>query len=338
MSTNRKNRDKPVLRNMVESRKIPRRSILTYETKLDNVALKDVVDTINDVLQQINCLVADRNVPYIRIEESRDVFNLDKTRVLLRSETSDVRMLSQIRDEFQSSEGSTFLVELYINDNGYIEIGCADDANLETAGLSNFVLVDREFLSCALIDIFLDSAMFNSYSFLRDGLSSGDKRAFNQVKISFLKKTYRDFTKLDAPFYTFNSKTYRYLSMAFFMRETENNIDLARFIELWGKFIQKTYPNSIHIEPSVEEQLNSLVDRKQYSNDIITECKQLSKGSYWLLRIHRVPVNEHIEKWLIAIFGRVDIGTEKIIKFEEFDSVYELVREQHITAFKIIVQ
>lgn len=338
MSTNRKNRSKPVLRNIVQNQKIPRRSILTYQTKLDKEALRNIVDTINEAIQQINCLVPTRNIPYIRIEESHDPFNLDRTRVFLRSETADTQILSEIKEEFQTSEGSTFLVELYLNDNGYIEIGCAEDTNLETANLSNFVLVDRDFLSCALIDIFLDSAMFNSYSFLRNGLSLKEKRAFNQVKVSFLSDHFKDFTSLHSAFYTFNNKTYRYLSMAFFVRKSENSIDLTEFINLWDEFIQKVYPDLGHKEPSVDEQLASLVDLNQYSNSIINKCKQLPLGSYWLLRIHRTPVNEHIRNWLTALFGQAEIGTEKIIEFDKFDLVYELVRGQNITAFKIIVQ
>lgn len=338
MSTNRKNRDKPVLRNMVQSQKIPRRDILTDQIKLDSVELKDVVDTINATIQQINCLVPERNIPYIRIEKSQNSYDLDKTRVLLRSETSDARMLSRIKDEFQANGTTTFLVELYANDNGYIEIGCAEDTKLETADLSNFALVDYEFLSCALVDIFLDSAMFNSFSFLREGISSQEKRAFNQVKVEFLRNVFSDFTALDTPFYIFNNETYRYLSMAFFVRESEDNIDLVKFINLWKQFVQQTYPDSVHIEPPIDEQLALLVDLQQYTNDIINQCKRLSKGSYWLLRIHRAPVNVQVRKWLIALFGQAEIGKEKIIAFDEFYLVHELVFKQHITAFKIIIQ
>lgn len=337
MSTNRKNRERPVLRNMVKSQNVPRRNIISVETKLDSASLKKIVDDINDAIEQVNRLVADRNIPYVRIEESRDYFALDKARVLLRSETSDSRVLTKIETEFKESEGNTFLVELYVNDNGYIEIGCAEDADVGATELSNLVLCDREYLSCVLIDIFLDSALFNSYSFLSD-LSSKEKRAINQIKVDFLKSVYDDFTSLNSPFYTFNNKRYKYLSMAFFARESEDKIDLSALIDLWERFVRERFDAPQHKEPPIDKQLLSLVDLEQYSNDILNSCHQLSKGAYWLLRIHRAPVNEHIEKWLEAVFGKAEIGSEKIIEFKEFDSVYDLVRDQNITAFKIVVQ
>lgn len=227
MSTNRKNRDRPVLRNMVKSQTIPRRSIISIEARIDTNALRGIVDDVNDAIGHINRLVAARNVPYIRIGESKECVDLDKARVLLRSEMSDKRILRDIEDEFNQNSGNTFLVELYLNDNGYIEIGCSEDTDLETLSLSNLILCDREYLSCVLIDIFLDSALFNSYSFLYN-LSTFEKRSINPVKVEFLKSVFSDFTMYQSPFYLFNNKRYKYLSMAFLpedllMRWTMNN-------------------------------------------------------------------------------------------------------------------
>ena len=336
MSTNRKNRDKPVLRNMIQVKDIARRNILTNEVKLDTEMLRELVDDINELIGTINRKVSGRNIPYIGIEETRDHHNLDKTRVLLRSEASDNQELSAIESEFRINEGNTFLVELYINDNGYIEIGCVENSNVDTVPFSNLVLCDREYLSSVLIDIFTDSAMFRSYSFLNE-LSVDKRRNFNQLKVSYLKSVFSDFTKLSS-FYCFNNKNYKYLSMAFFVRKTENDIDLDALIELWDKFVQQEYPELVHVEPGIDIQLTSFVDIGQISNETISRCHQLPKGTYWILRVHRVPSNEHYRKWIIAVFGRADIGTVKIIKFDELDQYYELVRAQQITAFKIVIQ
>lgn len=108
-------------------------------------------------------------------------------------------------------------------------------------------------------------------------------------------------------------------------------------ITLWDRFVDIYYPNSKHEEPPVVEQLKSLVDYEQYSKETISHIQGLSTGTYWLLRVHRDPVNEHIRKWLESVFGQSRIGAEKIISFEDFDSIDELVRNQHITAFKIIM-
>lgn len=337
MSTNRKNRDKPVLRNMVRAQNVAQRSVLNIEAKLDNSVLREIVDNINETIQKMNRLVSERNIPYIRIDQTEEYFNLDKTRILLRSELSDSQLLSRIEDEFKESDGNTFLVELYLNSNGYVEIGCADGVDLGGGGFSNFILVDYDYLSCALIDVFLDSALFNSYSYLNE-MTNEDKRHFNQLKVAYLKNTFVDFTSFNSPFYTFNNKNYSYLSMAFFARESENCINLTYLIDLWNSFVKNTYPNASHIEQPVEKQLTALVDINQYSKEVIDCCKKIEPGCYWLLRIHRVPVNAQIRNWLVSIFGQAEIGSEKIIPFSQFEAVYELVRGQHITAFKFIVQ
>ncbi len=341
MSTNRKNnrdkRDKAVLRNWVKPQSIAQRTLLNVEDQLlDNSTLNEIVDGINEAIQEINRSVRERNIPYVRLNQSKETFNLDKTRVLLRSERSDNRILEDIEDAIEASAENTFLVEFYLNDNGYVEIGYADGTNLEPMNLSNFILVDRESLPCALADIFLDSAMFNSYSFLCK-LQPEQKRELNRSKVDFLKLKYHDFTKLDSPFYVFNSDDYKYLSMAFFARKSENSIDLEQLVEMWNEFTYFAFPNSIHVEPPVRDQLEALVDLEQYTQKTRTACANLETGTYWLLRIHRAPVNEQVKAWLEAVFGKAEIGEEKIITFDAFASVLPLVKEQHITAFKLVV-
>jgi len=336
MSTNRKNRNKPVLRNLIKSQNIAQRKLLTLETKLDSSVLKEIVDEINEVIQDLNCSIAERNIPYIRIEQSFENYNIDKTRVFLRTEVTDTQALQDIERAFNDSSENTFFVELYLNHNGYVEIGYSDEASLTVADVSNGILIDYDYLICALTDIFVDSAMFNSYSFLKS-MSNEEKREFNKIKVDFLKAEYLDFTEVQSQFYIYNNKYYKYLSMAFFARQSKDELDLDLIIRLWNQLICSKYRDKIHVEPPVANQICSLQDHEQYSDKIKEECMKLPKGTYWLLRIHRKP-NPKVIPQLIAVFGVAVLGTEKIIPFESFPLVEHLVKEQHITAFKIIVQ
>ena len=154
---------------MVKSQSLPRRNIISIEVKLGDSVLREIVDDVNDAIGQVNSSVADRNIPYIRIEETKEYRDLDKARVLLRSETTDSRVLSEIENEFDESAGNTFLVELYINDNGYIEIGCADDDNLQTMSLSNLVRNPGD-----LVDVVSDAADLRQHVVVIDGQPLAD--------------------------------------------------------------------------------------------------------------------------------------------------------------------
>lgn len=339
---NRKNREKPVLRNLIRSQYIDQRNLLITERnllitelKFDQNMLREMVDEINENIQVLNRIIPNRNVPYMRIVSTDDANNLDKTRAFLRSESVDHQSLENIKNQMTISEQNTFLVELCVNSNGYVEIGYSSDDDLDCAGISNFLLVDRDYLDCALIDIFLDSALFNSYSFLKS-LSYQEKRKFNKIKVDFLSNHFGDFTKLDSPFYEFNDVQYQYLSIAFFARSSEDKVDFDELIDLWESFIRKYYPGLQHSEPSVMEQLQALTDIDQYPNTIIEECTHQPPGGHWLLRVHKKPSETKIP-WIEATFGSAELGKTKIIQFKQIAPIYELVRAQDITAFKFVV-
>lgn len=338
MSTNRKNQQvKAVLRSWVRNQFIQQRSVLDIEERLlDSSDISRIVDEINAEIQEINRSLEGRNVPYITIEKSRNLYDFDKTRVLLRSERSDISNKDDIKIAIETSRENTFLVEFYLNDNGYVEVGYEEETKLVPVNANNFILIDCEDVACALADVFLDSAMFNSYSFLRK-LPPNRKRNINRYKVDFLKRRYGKFTEYDSPFYIFNSDDYEYLSMAFFTRRSKKNTNLQELIDIWEEFVHDCFPMERHEEPPVLEQLNSLVDLEQYSNKIKKQCCELEKGTYWVLRIHKAPVNEDVEKWLAAVFGKAEIGEEKIVSFRDFASVFELVKHQHIAAFKIVI-
>lgn len=151
----------------------------------------------------------------------------------------------------------------------------------------------------------------------------------------FLKERFGDFTELDSSFYDFNDVQYDYLSIAFFTRIGEDDIDLDELIELWDELIQKHFPTEVHTELPVCDQLAALTDYEQYPKAIFEECRCNPKGAYWLLRIHKEPDPSQVS-WLEAIFGQAKIGEVKVIPFDQLNAIYTLVRNQDITAFKFI--
>lgn len=338
MSTNRKNRYEAVISNRAKN---PcRRDLFDLDNKFNDKNLRMCVDELNEIIQRINRIVASRNIPYFRVDRSYNYNNVDKARVVIRSESSDEEKLLRIENEFKISLDNTFLVDVFIHNNGYIEIGCPLEARDLSRGFSGFLLIDRDFLSCALIDIFLDIAMFNSYSYLKE-LSVKNKREFNIKKIEFLESLYGGFTNYTAGFYKFNANAsdYQYLSMAFFTRENEHQINYGKLIGLWNDFVKQEFEGYTHKEPPICQQLVHLVDYEQYTLKTLSECERLETGAWWLLRVIKSPIgtDDLVQKHLQVAMGNVSIGTEKIIRFDDLESIYDLVQEKYISAFKIIV-
>lgn len=339
MSTNRKNRSDPstVLRNQLVSGKIPKRYMLNLRYSIDTSTLKKINDSINNVIQQLNLHIESRNIPYLRLEVSSNKNDVDKTRVVLRTEQTPSKMLSSIEISQCESEDNTYLVELYLNDNGYIEIGCAPNYNMEKERFDGRILVDQEFIACIFVDIFVDSSLFNSYSFLKH-LSVQEKRDFNKKKIAYLKKNFGSFEALNHPFYKFNHDNYKYLSMAFFARKNESEIDYDKLIFLWDNLVSEYYPNEKHREPPIDDQLAMHFDHKQLPSYVSTSLASAPLGTYWVIRIIQEIRSEPKISRIVSIFGNCSVGTVKIINFSDIKTCIDLVEEKYLSAIKVIHQ
>ena len=83
------------------------------------------------------------------------------------------------------------------------------------------ILLDEYGLATVFTDIFLDSAMFNSYSFLK-GLSDEEKHAFGMKKLEFYKnKGLECFYRLDRE----DEDRLLYYSLAFSCRKSFEEFD-----------------------------------------------------------------------------------------------------------------
>lgn len=243
MSTNRKNRTGPaMLRNLVRGDAVTKRNLLVLSAQFNQAELSTICDELNSCIQQLNCEIAERSFPYFSIHQTTDPQNISKTRVVLRTE-EDYQAIKNVCEALEDDDENTHLVEVFLNSCGYLEIGYTDVAGMHAGELDGCVLADFEYLPCVLIDIFLDSTMFSSYSFLKK-LSPTEKRQFNQTKVEFIINKFGPLTsarKRHDLFYTFLNSKYSYLSLAFFARKSEEEVDLAYLAALWDELVNSYF-------------------------------------------------------------------------------------------------
>ena len=105
-------------------------------------------------------------------------------------------------------------------------------------------LNSKEYIS-VFTDIFLDSAMFNSYSFLKE-MNDDEKHKFGQKKLEF----YRN--RGLSCFYRFDTEDEDklfYYSLAFSCRKNTTEFDYEKYINLWNDFIKEYYPDKVKCTP-----------------------------------------------------------------------------------------
>lgn len=195
------------------------------------------------------------------------------------------------------------------------------------------MVIDEEFLIPAATDLFLDLAMFNSYSFLHD-MSVDEKRVFSKQKFEYFKNN-------NLPcYYTYdNSDTLLYYSLAFSARKTSKKIDIPMYIALWEDFLRTYYPGKVHKESSLESQLKQHIDFGQLPcQKIFDEMDSLPNGSYLLIRLNRRPRSTKRATELNAVLGGSTLTSKnwKIIPLSEYPTIKKYTQALYISAFKLI--
>lgn len=341
MSTNRKNRTGPaILRNQVRGDAITGRALLDLSANINSKELSATCEELNSYIQQLNCMIAERFIPYFSIVSTTEPYNLGKTRVVLRTEM-EYQVKRDAVEALRENSENTHLVEIFLCNNGYLEIGYIDESETNEEKLDGCILADFEYLPCVLIDIFLDSAIFSSYSFLKE-LPAAEKRAFNRKKVEFILRKFGPLLSTQETndwFYTFQNDDYSYLSLSFFARKSEMEVDLEYLSSLWAELVKKYYPINKHKAPPVQKQIECFCDYGQLSPAVTDEICNLTPYTYWLIRICRdCSKNEKTEKQLDAVFGSHEIGKTKVKPFEDFPLFEQLLQDRWITAFKVVVQ
>ena len=213
---------------------------------------------------------------------------------------------------------------------------------------------DSFFTEMIIIDVFLDIAFFNSYSFLKE-LSSEKKKDFNKLKYEYFKNN-----KLDCVFVDESNGELDYYSFAFSCHNSmminsntpQYMIDYDKYIKIWDGFIRTYFPNDVHVEKSVEKQIE-LRKNDHIPNDYHERFKDKKPGVYFLIRTDKKNIASKYKKEVCSLFGidECEVGKLQIIKQEDFNKYRHLFKGEyvsskrnslyygaHISPFKVVVQ
>lgn len=342
MSTNSKN----IIRNAYMSNfttKKKHRYILTEKgSDLDTYIqqrLTEINDGVNSAIQELSMRIWDRQLPYVIIEKlpiNFDTINdkmnaqddkVQRVRCLLRDVNTERELIACLRDELSKDEFRTsHAIELYAHTT----------YNVLTFSNNNFdakVLLDGSGLKSIFTDIFMDSAMFNSYSFLKN-MSGQEKHDFGIKKLEFYQ------SKQLTCYYRFDNEDEEktlYYSLAFSCRKGEKEFDYDMYISLWNEFVARYYPNERHKEKRVAEQLKQYIDPEQLPSNLEDKIMSREEGAYLVLRINNDRTKE-LHEYIMNYFGISEyrIGSIKIVNISEYSNITKMLKNLDVAAYKVV--
>lgn len=330
MSTNRKNRKEPAyLRNFTTDilyRKIWLEDSYAKEHGNTIEGLRALTETLNKYIQDLNLDIC-RNIPYVSLEPITEVD--DSVRMFIRQQAQfdEPGFLMQIGDRYI---GLTHFIDLFVSE-GIFEL---DQPSINVFDAE--IVFNSEYTRMIIIDIFLDVAMFNSYSFLRNEVTE-EKQTFSKKKYEYFKshKLTTCFEEVgeDLDYYSFAFSCHDQSGKNFF------SIDLEKYKNIWENFIQEYYPNSVHEEREIDQQLTMRVDN-HIPIDYQHEFNGKNPDIYFVLRPNRKDLPTDINNQILSIFGgkEVSFSDLKIVTKTELGKYEELLKELYISAFKIVKQ
>lgn len=303
---------------------------LMNDTEKDSF-IKEVNESLWYAIQETNMLLEDRLLPFVVVRRVDYVDN--RLRIIVNDYDSHRKLLNY--EEAEKLDLST--VSHIINFKPLSPQRRIVISDHLIPGNAKMLIDENEQVSAA-VDIFLDIAMFNSISFLKD-LSIKDKQEFNIAKFSFYEKR-----KLKSYYGIDRKCPPHYYSFAFYAREDSTHIDFYKYVWIWKEFISQ-YSKSQSIENILPEDIlkNYYVDvgnlDKCYLDRTFWESQ--SKGAKLLLRINRGP-NTVERKQIISDYFGIDsfyVGAFKLVPLNEYfvPFINTQMRELYISAFKIIV-
>ena len=279
------------------------------------------------VIQEVNAFCANNDLPYINVRRVEDDSD-DRLRVMISPNDSEFRANEK---RYIDRNNSHIVVMKQISSQRIIQLG-----NLEGQGRAE-IIADDVGSKDAIVDVFLDIAMFNSYSFLK-AMGGSERRMFNKKKYEYFIsngfKSYFGIYPEDPP---------TYISFAFSAHVTHNKIDCLSYVLCWEEFVRKLYPTATNILLKPTEQLKKHVDYDNIDSVYKTDefWEQFPSGGYLLLRTNRRPNRAARLNKLLYYFGQptYHIGITKIVPLQQYYSPYcaDEYKELNISAFKIIV-
>lgn len=307
--------------------KVKQRYILLEKgnSQFRNIAdlIKSANDTLNRIVQELNIKIEDRQLPYLTIVPCYGNIFDKRVRVFLHNDDTDFLfergVQSQIQNETDMSHILDFLIAASYKTVTISSLSC--DAKL---------VIDYSLLKCALIDIMLDIVMFNSYSFLKN-MNVADKKKFSEQKFAYYTN------KNLSCFYDCDDKNVMYYALSFSSRKSQKSFNVDGYLSNWNEFIELFYPNCVHKEKSIKEQLQQHRDIGELPQNLHTRFKDKPNWAYLVLRTTR-DRTEDIHPALFSLFGirKYKRGKIKIVPISDFDKYKPLMEHLDVSAFKIV--
>lgn len=327
VSTNQKNRARQAfLRNFTS---LVERRIIIFEngSVFAREKYQDLINSVNEklniIIQEINLKVGERQIPYITLvaKVGSDVSN--KARIYVHNNDTDDAFEEAIKDSIAENKDEISHIVDFLKAEGYKEIVISPiECDAE-------IVISRQYLECAIVDILLDISMFNSYSFLRN-LSIEGKKLFSRQKNNF-------YNEHPDCFYDCSSEKDLYYSLAFSARVSKTEIDIDKYVNLWNSFVKQFYPREVHEEIPIKKQLKYHVDYNELPTNLPICARNSKKGAYLLLRTNK-DRTEAIHPMLCSFFGikEYEKGKIKIVPIEDFNLYKKLLENLDVSAFKVV--
>ena len=308
--------------------KIKHREILVH----DNQALsgdiektiKRINSQVNQIIQQLNLSIHDRQIPYITLEiKYRDEIGKKARMVLIERDTDETFQNNIQRSTSAIGHDISHFIQ-FLAPTAYKEIV------ISPLGCDAEIVIHKDYIEGAIIDILLDIVMFNSYSFLKN-MTISKKHDFCQEKLDYFNE------KALPCFYEYKGEKPMYYSFAFTARTDKNTFDVRRYIELWNTFISARYPNCAHIEKTIAEQLKQHVDYHELPKNLASSFSTKPAGAYLILRTNK-DITENLHPSICKVFDirKYSKGYIKIISMNEFTQFEFLCVNLDVSVYKIV--
>ena len=330
MSTNSKNKIRECyFKNYTKKRK--NREILVESSRALNGDIQEIVNeinlTVNQIIQELNLLIHDRQLPYITLDiKYKPEIEKRARMVLIERDT---------QEEFENNiKRSTAAIGQDVSH--FIEILSADgfkEVVISPLGCNSEIVIGKDYITYVIVDILLDIVMFNSYSFLKN-MTIAEKHEFCNKKYNYFKKE-----NLNC-FYEYKEEDESkelYYAISFSARNEINSFDTKKYIKLWSEFINAYFPDSVHVEKTISEQLKQHIDYCDLPKNLSSKFAKEEKGAHLLLRVNK-DVTESYHEDILNLFKmkKYRIGKVKIVPISDFNRYEYLFRHLDVSVFKIV--
>lgn len=296
------------------------KSIMSEE--IQKCLIKKINMRLNRLIQDINAYSRGRILPYIKVQ--RVIEQNEELRIVINELDSQTIHMDK--------NNLSLLINFRLPSAQRIITVCDElikgDAKM---------IIDLESLESAAIDIFIDIAMFHSYSFL-DIMTNEEKQEFNKNKYNFfIENNYNSFYYIDV------DSPPRFLSFAFAARKGINEFNIIEYCNIWESFINNDFENQVHVNIPPNQQMEyhlqvGMIDKRYFTSELWDDYSQ---GDYLFLRINREPNTNERKEELAQYFGipKFHCGATKIVPISEYYKPFfkTMLNEHYISAFKIVV-